>query len=188
MSLGVRQKLWGGAVQSRGVAPGTGGDDSAGFRPRACLPACFLSASSPGSAPPPSLPPDSAHCSVPVAAPQPPLRCHGCCVPPRPAVSDPQHGAPRSFRRACALGAGSAWFPILRGERRAIVPIRTSRTVHVAQGLLFAARSSPSYLACLLAPRCVRLSGLPPPSRSPAGRPESPHIRLFFPDLRLSDP
>lgn len=68
------------------------------FRPRPLPPASFLSASRQPSLPlaafPPSPPSVSPRlCSVLLATLQPPPRCHGRCISPRPAVSEPQPGA-----------------------------------------------------------------------------------------------
>lgn len=86
----------------RAPAGWRGGEGRAGpARSRPCIrpPARFLSASRPVSAPCRS----TAHSlsafhlsQAPLrsrATPQPPPRCHGRCVPPGPAVSDPQPGA-----------------------------------------------------------------------------------------------
>lgn len=107
MGLEVRRRV-GAAEQSRARAwslgPGdglpAGGENQLGSAP--ALPASVfkrlppsLSVESLRRAPsfPACLPflPDSARFQWPTLHPQP--RCHGCCVPPRPAVSDPQPGA-----------------------------------------------------------------------------------------------
>lgn len=124
---------------------------------------------------------------VPVATPQRQSRYHGCSVPPRPAVSDPQPGAhsalhlPGCLRLFPILGRDwqggclSVWVSRWCSPRPAARP-RPCRVSHPA-----------SVLFCPSLPACALFCHSPPPPSSPLpSRALSLEI-ISLPDIILSD-